>query len=324
MNIPLGTPLHKKVVLKEGDTTLRLKSFMESIRDGYMCVTIKGQRGVEEGVLVVEKGNIIGAHYEYLSLGNKYIASNAVPRVLNALLAEHGIYDIFTLTTQQMELLKIFNEDLLLLEHISVKRLETMLPTTFSYKYENQVLEEAKPADRDELLKKYKLPKIEIDASRKLKLEPPVPSGTPDKVATQLDTYLGMGEKQPVPPVGEKQPTPPVAEKKEIPPLQPKTPTPPPVMEVPKPFRESRTSPELEAPPPPKVLEQPVPKPVISLPPPPPPVPDKIIPEEEEVEDILKEPTGDPAPPLPSVKKEKKVDMSEQAKKLRELMLKER
>ena len=200
MNVPVGTPQIKGKPLRSDQIVADVRDMLESNKCGYFCVTIKGETGMEEGLLIIESGNIIGAHYEYMKYGKEYHASEALKRVLNAFFADKGIYDSFVLTTQQIELLKIFNEDLLLLESVSKRSFDGMIPVGFSHEFEKEVISEfTKEPEREEILKKRGLTDIKIDLTEDVERETKDLVKTTDvgeKVADEIDAYLsGKTEK---------------------------------------------------------------------------------------------------------------------------------
>ncbi len=198
MNIPMGMQEIAGKELSE-EATGDIISFMDAGKTGYFCITTEGKSGIEDGLLVVELGSVIGAHYEYLAFGKEYVAGEALKRVLNSLLAEKGIYDSYTLTSQQLELLKIFNENLLLLEKIPLRSLEGLIPPAFSPQFESQELA-AKPQAREDILQKHGLTEIKVDdyAEIKAQLNSAVehPSSAA-KVAGEVDRYLNAPAEKP-------------------------------------------------------------------------------------------------------------------------------
>ena len=140
MSIPAGKARIEGKTLTSDDILADLKRFMMENNTGYFCLTIKGKYGIEEGLLVIENGSLIGARYEYLKIKKEYHAGEGLKRTLNAFFAESGIYDCYELTVQQIELLKIFNEDLLFLEPITLQSLEGMIPVEFSPAFEEEAM----------------------------------------------------------------------------------------------------------------------------------------------------------------------------------------
>ena len=218
MNIPLGT---QEIAGKEVSEELisDVTSFMDSAKTGYFCITTEGANGIEDGLLVIETGNVVGAHYTYLALGKEHVAGDALKRVLNSFLAKKGIYDCYTLTSQQLELLKIFNENILLLEHIPLRSLEGMIPASFSPELEKQEFA-SKPEAREDILQKHRLTDIKVDSYSELKSEvesAPSASSLPEKVADAVDSYISAKPSAPItpPPEQEQPPAPPTGKQED-------------------------------------------------------------------------------------------------------------
>ncbi|MCK4326979.1 MAG: DUF2226 domain-containing protein [Candidatus Diapherotrites archaeon] len=202
MNIPLGAQEIAGKALS-GEAVRDIISFMDANKTGYFCVTTSGERGLEDGLLVIESGGILGAHYAYLAFGKEHAAGEALKRVVNAIVAKNGVYDSYTLTAQQLELLKIFNENILLLERIPLRSFEGMVPVAYSEEFERQELA-ALPKKPKSVLAEHGLEEIRIDnyADIKASVESAVPAaGAADKVADKVKGYLsGEKPKEPVPP----------------------------------------------------------------------------------------------------------------------------
>ena len=191
MNIPLGTQEIAGKELSE-EIVADVISFMDAAKTGYFCITTEGRHGIEDGLLIIESGSVVGAHYAYLALGTEHVAGDALKRVLNAFLAEKGVYDSYRLTSQQLELLKIFNENLLLLEHIPLRSLEGMVPPSFSAEFEQQELA-SKPEAREDVFQRHGLAGIKVDSYSEIKSEiesvPTAPNSV-EKVASEIDKYI--------------------------------------------------------------------------------------------------------------------------------------
>lgn len=192
MNVPLGTEFIKNKKLSE-EIVQDIVSFMDAAKTGYFCITTNGEAGVEDALLVIDKGFVVGAHYHYLKYNTEYTAGEAMKRLVNSFLAKHGVYDAYTLTSQQLELLKIFNEDILLLERVPLRAFEGMVPVSYSTGYASQEIAAALE-DTNEVLKKYGIGKIRVDDYSEIKAEvEALPIGVPDttdRVATEIEEYL--------------------------------------------------------------------------------------------------------------------------------------
>lgn len=200
MNVPLGTQF---IVNKELSSELvrDLVSFMDANNTGYFCITTEGTQGVEDALLVIESGAVVGAHYQYLAFNKEYFAGEGLKRVLNSFVASKGIYDAYTMSSQQLELLKIFNENMLLLERIPLRSFEGMVPVSYSLDFEQQEII-APVEERGDVLKKHGLTEIKVDnfAEVKSQVESLAESPkTPASLADQLNAYLETGSSEPIP-----------------------------------------------------------------------------------------------------------------------------
>ncbi|MCD6415052.1 MAG: DUF2226 domain-containing protein [Candidatus Diapherotrites archaeon] len=197
MSIPVGTQKIKGEKVSANKLLEDVHAFMEQNSTGYFCITIKGKYGMEEGLLIIENGRAIGANYEYLNFDKAFNANDGLTRVLNAFHAKYGIYDCFELSVQQIELLKIFNENMLFLEPMDYQVLEGMIPVSFSYEFE-EALVSKKATTREDVLKARRLSEIEMNDYQRLSEE--MAKGArkptaPEKVEKDVSTYLtGMPE----------------------------------------------------------------------------------------------------------------------------------
>ncbi|MBN3036961.1 MAG: hypothetical protein JW834_00770 [Candidatus Diapherotrites archaeon] len=194
MNIPLGSREVAAKKLSPEDVVNDLREFMDNRRDGCFVVALKGEKGIEEGLIVIGSGMVIAAHYEYLRYGKEYNAGEALKRCSNAFFASRGIYEVYSLTGQQLELLKIFNESLLLLEGIPLRSFEGMMPVAFSEEYEKQVLAEFPEEEtRDDILKKRGMSEVRIDnydvVAKQMESSAEI-TQLPEEVEKRLDEYL--------------------------------------------------------------------------------------------------------------------------------------
>ncbi len=145
----------------------------------------------------MESGNLIGAHYAYLALDTEHFAGEALKRIMNSIHAKSGVYDSYTLSSQQLELLKIFNENILLLERIPLRAFEGMIPTSFSADFENQEIS-AGNESREEVFKKRGLSDIKIDDYSEIKSQiesASKHSSAAANVADEIGNYLQLGKK---------------------------------------------------------------------------------------------------------------------------------
>jgi hypothetical protein len=109
--------------------------------NGYVCVTIHGKYGIEDGTIVFYNGKITCAEYIYLSFDKIYKGDDALKRFFNAMLG-FGILDCFSLTMHQSHLITIMYEENRLNDSFDIKRLEKEFPENFDNKYEEMVVPE--------------------------------------------------------------------------------------------------------------------------------------------------------------------------------------
>jgi hypothetical protein len=187
----VGTQKIKGKRLESRSVTSDLKSFMEERDSGYFCVTVRGNHGLQEALMIVENGLLIGAHFEYLKFGKTFDADDALKRGLNSFFAPQGIYDSYELSVQQMELLKIFNEDMLFLEPKSIQTLEGMIPISYSTHFEAEVASQTEK-NQEDLLEEHGLSQVNIDNYQQIQdqLKTPAKPPAPEKVGAGVEAYL--------------------------------------------------------------------------------------------------------------------------------------
>lgn len=197
MNVPVGTKAIDGKKVSGDSLKADLMEFLEGRNQGYICITFQGKEGFEEGLMVIEGNSVVASHYSYMALGKEYNAGEALERCLNAFHAPNGVYDVFILTAQQIELLKIFNEGILLLEGKTFAELEAMLPTSFSDSYLNTAMGAAFPEkSREEILKEKSLTEIKVDQHDivQKQIEKPIEAPAASaKVAKKLEDYISGG-----------------------------------------------------------------------------------------------------------------------------------
>jgi hypothetical protein len=162
MNIAAGDPLERGKYLKDFEPKEYLLRLMNEKFNGYVCISIHGKTGIEEGVIVLHNGLIVSSDYEYFRYNKRVKGNEGIKRCLNAFLSGTGIVDSFSLSPYQVQLILTLNEDCALTTKIEASTLA--LPSTFSQAYEDeQVALAPKPVEemtRDVLLKKYGISKL--------------------------------------------------------------------------------------------------------------------------------------------------------------------
>ena len=160
MNIAAGIPCERGKALGKFDPKEYLLKLMKEKFNGYICLTIAGEKGFEEAVLVFSDGKITCSDYEYFKFNRRFSAEEGLERSLNAFLAKSGVLDCFSLTPQQVQLVMTLNEYAVLREPIDEHKLA--LPQSFISDYEKEVAGEVEKTEETKawFLKKYGLTKI--------------------------------------------------------------------------------------------------------------------------------------------------------------------
>ncbi|MBI5553647.1 MAG: DUF2226 domain-containing protein [Candidatus Diapherotrites archaeon] len=142
MNFPLGK-LVEEVKVREYDWRKNLVRMVTESFTGYLVATVSGMDGLEEGVLLFNKGKATGAYYSYLKFGLEVEGDKAVRHFFNALSAENGVGEVYSLSFQQVELVLAFNETLKLGKELGRGDLERFFTQGFSLALGKEVLLDA-------------------------------------------------------------------------------------------------------------------------------------------------------------------------------------
>jgi hypothetical protein len=110
MNLPSGKIIKKELDNASTDTLKLLAELARSQFSGYIALCVKAT-SLEEGTLLMDKGKIVGAMYEYYALKKEFAGEQAFTRFLNASAAKQGILDVIQLTPEQVHLALAFNEN---------------------------------------------------------------------------------------------------------------------------------------------------------------------------------------------------------------------
>jgi len=154
MNLPSGSPIKTAIDVANVDFPALLNELLKKSFSGYLCIAVKGAGGIEEGTLLFDGKKITGSVYEYFKHNKTMLGKEAWVRTLNAAGAEHGVIDIYQLSSEQVELILAFNEQAIWVP--SDKELRDLKVSKFSPSLEQQVAG-AKQGEKEELLKKYRL-----------------------------------------------------------------------------------------------------------------------------------------------------------------------
>ncbi len=139
MKLAVGIKIDSGLDLSKISPKDYIKNLMEKKFNGYVCVTIHGKYGIEDGTIVFYEGKITCAEYIYLSFDKIYMGEDALKRFFNAMYG-YGILDCFSLTMHQAHLITIMYEENRLNEPFDIKKLEKEFPEKFDEKYEKMIV----------------------------------------------------------------------------------------------------------------------------------------------------------------------------------------
>ena len=163
MNITSGTPMEKGASLGDIRPKEYIAKMMEEKFNGYVCITVRGKTGIEEGVMLFHNGSIVSCDYEYYKYNARFVAEEALARSMNAFTAPRGVLDSFSLSPYQIQLVMTLNEDCNLKTDIITPSM-LQFPEAFSYSFEESlagpVKKPEKGAEKDVLMKRYGLSRM--------------------------------------------------------------------------------------------------------------------------------------------------------------------
>ena len=139
MNLPSGLAMKTGIDVATLDFPALIKELIRKKFSGYVCITIQGKGGIEEGTLVFNAGKPTAAVYEYLRYNKAMLAKDAVPRLFNAAAATYGVVDIYQLTPEQVQLILAFNETAVLPTVLTERDVDSFTTTSFSEKFEDEL-----------------------------------------------------------------------------------------------------------------------------------------------------------------------------------------
>lgn len=173
MRIAVGVPVERCLELDKIDSKQYLLKLMSEKFNGYICVTIMGKTGIEEGVLLFHNGEIVSADYEYFRYNRNFPSDSGLKRCLNALLG-FGLLDTYSLSPYQVQLIMTLNEECGLSEKVTKGDLEKLWPEEFTYQYEEELIPLKEKISKEEVLKRIGVPellKVERSPEKVINLE---------------------------------------------------------------------------------------------------------------------------------------------------------
>src|SRR3989344_7904169 len=138
MGLPAEDLKEQGIVSSPLTVKQRIASFLPS-KSGYIVLTIEGYDGIEEGIIVFKKGNLVAAMYEYLKYGITVLGDLALARFFNAA-SRQGVIDVFDLTQEQVEITFRFNEKAILTKSLKFGDIDRMIPKQYDEMLAQNVL----------------------------------------------------------------------------------------------------------------------------------------------------------------------------------------
>ncbi|NYZ78390.1 DUF2226 domain-containing protein [Candidatus Micrarchaeota archaeon] len=156
MKLVSGTPVKTLVDLTQVDLQQLVDGELGARKfSGYVCLTIRGENGFEEGVLLLDGGKILGCGYEYLAFSKQFYGKNAFQRFVNALAAKSGVLDVFESKADDVHGILALNHDAL----YTASGKDLTKPKEFSPFFEQEVAQEKAgvAVEKKEFFKRFKL-----------------------------------------------------------------------------------------------------------------------------------------------------------------------
>lgn len=155
MKLVSGTPVKTLVDLTQIDLQQLVDVELGARKfSGYVCLTIRGENGFEEGVLLLDGGKIIGCSYEYLAFRKQFYGKKAFQRFVNALASKSGVLDVFESKPDDVHGILALNHDAL----FTASGRDLAKPKEFSPFFEQEAAQEKAGAlEKKEFFKRFKL-----------------------------------------------------------------------------------------------------------------------------------------------------------------------
>ena len=162
MNLPVGDIIEENLILSEVDVKGLIEALIDRQFTGYIVNTIEGIAGIEEGVLLFKKGDLLGSFYEYTNHEKSIFGKNAIDPTFNSLAAEKGIMDIISLSSQQADLVTAFNDKIKIVQMFKRSELLGLVRRRFSTSFAQNTLKNVvgKGESRKSVLKRLGLSEI--------------------------------------------------------------------------------------------------------------------------------------------------------------------
>jgi len=165
MELVKGKPLLQGRKLKEVRFKDQIIELINQKFSGYVCLTIEGFEGVEEGTLIFRVGNIIASAYEYLKYGIIVNGDAAIQQVFNASAADYGVVDIIELGATEAELIIAVHPKTRTKLDIKTNDVKKLVPNSFNPNFAKKTLQVVMKqySSSSELFKKFGFSEIKVE-----------------------------------------------------------------------------------------------------------------------------------------------------------------
>lgn len=162
MNIPVGKLVEKRVSFEETMPAEKVPGLMDKGFSGYIAATVEGGSGLEEALLLFREGEAVGACFEAITAGERFFGIAGLRLCLNLLAAGKGVFDVNSLTRQQVDLIIAFNDKVALKKPLERKTFSKLLPASYSPEIVSRVLKgvSGEKDAREKALKRFGLGSI--------------------------------------------------------------------------------------------------------------------------------------------------------------------
>jgi len=150
---------------------LELKEFSALLHDlhrrsfnGYVAWLGRGYDGLEEGILLFSRGDIVAASYEHLKYDYVIDGKDALEPAANVLVSKCPVYSVVALTIPKINLVLAFNEKAGLPAAITPKDFLELVPESYSDRWVKSIIKTLPPEDIDRIriLAKYGLTGVKV------------------------------------------------------------------------------------------------------------------------------------------------------------------
>jgi hypothetical protein len=162
LNFPVGTPREKNIRLDQKELATKLAGFSAESFTGCIALSAKAPFGIEDGILFFKEGLAAAASFEYSNYDIIVGGDKAMECFFNASAAKLGVFDIFELSKQQVDLIITLSAKIALSRQIRGKDLQPLLKEKYLLETAQSALGSAvqKEESKVQLLKKFGLGEI--------------------------------------------------------------------------------------------------------------------------------------------------------------------